>query len=525
MTPLIVNDDGTQMLVTQQAAARLEPHPVLGRLQLQPTTLPSPTAAANAPLMPPFKPSEKQIYLSLPRSTTNTGRVDAEHRPSKKRLVWTPELHERFVRAIDMIGLNHAVPKTLVTIMNVEGLTTEHVKSHLQKYRNSLRKEAAEEAKERGNSLPLSINPRITSTPSTASAVNSHVETLVQHTVVATNTQIGMQHLPILPNRISVLGALPLPQVANLQQALAPATVVSPKSTDTAVHSPISKRASQLRCSPVPTVVTTSTAMTTANMNVTPVMPPLQVSPAMTTPVSSGMVDSIPLSVMEHEMACKEVVQEAVQEADMNRPAEIVTAPMSTVSTVVMTGAESRVKQEICVVDAPGAENGAGDIKANGKTAKECAPERDLELELMKEKTLQMQLQLQMVLHRTIALEKKLEERHSERVNAEATGADVAAIGQDVMNDDDSRGEKEKSGVGEESEVKALLDMQVGLRKQLEETKALLNQQISGDVKGGLHVITNVRNVGKVIADNVEENNDMTEAAGRGKKAKQVDVS
>jgi len=41
------------------------------------------------------------------------------------------------------------VPRTLVTIMNVEGLTTEHVKSHLQKYRNSLRKEADEDERER----------------------------------------------------------------------------------------------------------------------------------------------------------------------------------------------------------------------------------------------------------------------------------------------------------------------------------------------------------------------------------------
>ncbi len=70
-------------------------------------------------------------------------------RIDEKRLVWTPELHDRFVQAISAVGINQAVPKTLVQIMNVEGLTTEHVKSHLQKYRNSLRKAAVEDAQDK----------------------------------------------------------------------------------------------------------------------------------------------------------------------------------------------------------------------------------------------------------------------------------------------------------------------------------------------------------------------------------------
>lgn len=49
--------------------------------------------------------------------------------------------------AVNAVGLANAVPKVLVSIMNVNGLTTEHVKSHLQKYRNSLKKEAADEVR------------------------------------------------------------------------------------------------------------------------------------------------------------------------------------------------------------------------------------------------------------------------------------------------------------------------------------------------------------------------------------------
>lgn len=68
----------------------------------------------------------------------------------KKRLVWTPELHERFINAINAVGLPSAVPKKVLQIMNVDGLTTEHVKSHLQKYRNSLKRERAAAGDKKG---------------------------------------------------------------------------------------------------------------------------------------------------------------------------------------------------------------------------------------------------------------------------------------------------------------------------------------------------------------------------------------
>lgn len=77
------------------------------------------------------------------------GGAASAHKVRRKRLVWTPELHDRFVQAINAIGISQAVPKTLVQIMNVEGLSTEHVKSHLQKYRNSLKKAAVEDAEEK----------------------------------------------------------------------------------------------------------------------------------------------------------------------------------------------------------------------------------------------------------------------------------------------------------------------------------------------------------------------------------------
>lgn len=54
--------------------------------------------------------------------------------------MWTPQLHKLFEEAVQKIGLDKAVPKTIMQYMNVEGLTRENVASHLQKYRLSLKK-------------------------------------------------------------------------------------------------------------------------------------------------------------------------------------------------------------------------------------------------------------------------------------------------------------------------------------------------------------------------------------------------
>jgi len=60
--------------------------------------------------------------------------------PKKPRLVWTPELHMRFMNAVNHLGIKNAVPKTILQLMNVEGMTRENVASHLQKYRLYLKR-------------------------------------------------------------------------------------------------------------------------------------------------------------------------------------------------------------------------------------------------------------------------------------------------------------------------------------------------------------------------------------------------
>ncbi|CAN6226067.1 unnamed protein product [Urochloa humidicola] len=62
---------------------------------------------------------------------------DKEGAPNRKpRRCWAPELHRRFLQALQQLGGSHAAtPKQIRELMKVDGLTNDEVKSHLQKYR------------------------------------------------------------------------------------------------------------------------------------------------------------------------------------------------------------------------------------------------------------------------------------------------------------------------------------------------------------------------------------------------------
>ncbi|CAN6240827.1 unnamed protein product [Urochloa humidicola] len=61
----------------------------------------------------------------------------SQQAPNRKaRRCWAPELHRRFLQALQQLGGSHvATPKQIRELMKVDGLTNDEVKSHLQKYR------------------------------------------------------------------------------------------------------------------------------------------------------------------------------------------------------------------------------------------------------------------------------------------------------------------------------------------------------------------------------------------------------
>ncbi|XP_051203874.1 two-component response regulator ORR25 isoform X3 [Lolium perenne] len=58
----------------------------------------------------------------------------------KPRVSWTGELHNRFLEVVNRLGIDRAVPKAILQMMNVHNLSRENVASHLQKYRLFLKR-------------------------------------------------------------------------------------------------------------------------------------------------------------------------------------------------------------------------------------------------------------------------------------------------------------------------------------------------------------------------------------------------
>ncbi|KAI3830272.1 hypothetical protein L1987_04409 [Smallanthus sonchifolius] len=113
-------------------------------------TLITPHLAIAFDIRTPNASLQQPPPISTPSSQPNSGEFDSPElgagadepaRTLKRpRLVWTPQLHKRFVDAVAHLGIKNAVPKTIMQLMSVDGLTRENVASHLQKYRLYLKR-------------------------------------------------------------------------------------------------------------------------------------------------------------------------------------------------------------------------------------------------------------------------------------------------------------------------------------------------------------------------------------------------
>ncbi|KAL3819672.1 hypothetical protein ACJIZ3_005577 [Penstemon smallii] len=134
----------TQSLITPDLALAFNiqnPHP-----NTHPTPPPPPPPPPYPPHSAAFssQPNSSAEFDSPELSGAAGGSGPGSDEPARTlkrpRLVWTPQLHKRFVDAVAHLGIKNAVPKTIMQLMSVDGLTRENVASHLQKYRLYLKR-------------------------------------------------------------------------------------------------------------------------------------------------------------------------------------------------------------------------------------------------------------------------------------------------------------------------------------------------------------------------------------------------
>ncbi|GJP74189.1 hypothetical protein CLOP_g4815 [Closterium sp. NIES-67] len=88
--------------------------------------------------------SESHLNDQSDMTSKDTSKNQAQKK--KPKVDWTPELHRRFVQAVEQLGVDKAIPSRILELMGVKSLTRHNIASHLQKYRSHRRHLAARDA-------------------------------------------------------------------------------------------------------------------------------------------------------------------------------------------------------------------------------------------------------------------------------------------------------------------------------------------------------------------------------------------
>ncbi|CAK9173362.1 unnamed protein product [Ilex paraguariensis] len=92
-------------------------------------------------------PQSKDCVSNFGGAVEDSNKTSGPHNSSetkanrkKMKVDWTPELHKKFVQAVEQLGVDQAIPSRILELMKVEGLTRHNVASHLQMFNSSWKK-------------------------------------------------------------------------------------------------------------------------------------------------------------------------------------------------------------------------------------------------------------------------------------------------------------------------------------------------------------------------------------------------
>ncbi|KAJ9551000.1 hypothetical protein OSB04_015045 [Centaurea solstitialis] len=136
-------------------------------------------------------------------TTTASGATTNSQTHRKTRRCWSPDLHRRFVNALQMLGGSQvATPKQIRELMKVDGLTNDEVKSHLQKYRLHTRRPSPS-PQSAGNAAPhlvvlggIWVPPEYATAAGAQTLYTTHPNGTTTNTHYCTSQQLSQEFYP-----------------------------------------------------------------------------------------------------------------------------------------------------------------------------------------------------------------------------------------------------------------------------------------------------------------------------------------